>query len=68
MPFVPGPPTENLGGQDGNPQQRSPVFQQSKLDAFMGKAVMDMGAAMHATLVVIGDKLGLYKAMVGAAG
>lgn len=24
---------------------------------------MDMGAAMHATLVVVGDKLGLYKAM-----
>jgi len=38
----------------------------SKLDAFMGKAVMDLGAAMHATLVVIGDKLGLYKAMAGA--
>jgi 2-polyprenyl-3-methyl-5-hydroxy-6-metoxy-1,4-benzoquinol methylase len=38
----------------------------SKLDAFMGKAVLDMGAAMHATLVVIGDKLGLYKAMAGA--
>jgi SAM-dependent methyltransferase len=32
----------------------------------MGKAVMDMGAAMHAVLVVIGDKLGLYKAMAGA--
>jgi len=27
---------------------------------------MDMGAAMHATLVVVGDKLGLYKAMAGA--
>jgi SAM-dependent methyltransferase len=38
----------------------------SKLDAFMGKAVLDMGAAMHAALVVIGDKLGLYKAMAGA--
>jgi len=40
-------------------------FDPSKLDAFMGKAVMDMGAAMHATLVVLGDKLGLYKAMAG---
>ncbi len=38
----------------------------AKLDAFMGKAVMDMGAALHATLVVVGDKLGLYKAMAGA--
>ena len=33
----------------------------------MGKAVMDMGAAMHATLVVVGDKLGLYKAMAAPA-
>ena len=41
-------------------------FDQAKLNAFLEKAVMDMGAAMHATLVVIGDKLGLYKAMVGA--
>jgi SAM-dependent methyltransferase len=41
-------------------------FDAAKLDAFMGKAVADMGAAMHATLVVIGDKLGLYKAMAGA--
>jgi SAM-dependent methyltransferase len=41
-------------------------FDESKLNAFMQKAVMDMGAAMHATLIVIGDKLGLYKAMSGA--
>jgi 2-polyprenyl-3-methyl-5-hydroxy-6-metoxy-1,4-benzoquinol methylase len=38
----------------------------SKLNAFMEKAVADMGAAMHATLVLIGDKLGLYRAMAGA--
>lgn len=44
----------------------SPAFDPSKLEAFMGKAVMDMGAAIHATLVVLGDKLGLYKAMAGA--
>ena len=35
----------------------------AKLDAFMGKAVGDMGAAMHAVLIVLGDRLGLYKAM-----
>lgn len=44
----------------------SPQLDPSKLEAFMGKAVMDMGAAIHATLVVLGDKLGLYKAMAGA--
>jgi len=41
-------------------------YDESKLNAFMERVVGDMGAAMHATLVVIGDKLGLYKAMVGA--
>ncbi len=46
--------------------QISPEIEPSKLDAFMGKAVVDMGAAFHAVLVVVGDKLGLYKAMAGA--
>src|SRR5215472_11224050 len=44
----------------------APAFDPAKLDAFMGKAVTDLGAAMHAALIVIGDKLGLYKAMAGA--
>jgi SAM-dependent methyltransferase len=39
---------------------------ESRLNAFMEKAVADMGAAIHAALVVLGDKLGLYKAMAGA--
>lgn len=39
---------------------------ETKLNAFLEKVVGDMGAAMHATLVVVGDKLGLYKAMTGA--
>jgi SAM-dependent methyltransferase len=34
-----------------------------KLDAFLGKMVGDLGAAMSAALGVIGDKLGLYKAL-----
>jgi SAM-dependent methyltransferase len=34
-----------------------------KLNAFMGKMVGDMGAAMSAALVVLGDDLGLYKAL-----
>ena len=33
------------------------------LDAFMGRFVGDLGAAISAALVVIGDKLGLYRAM-----
>jgi 2-polyprenyl-3-methyl-5-hydroxy-6-metoxy-1,4-benzoquinol methylase len=34
-----------------------------KLEAFMGQMVGDMGAAVSASLVVLGDHLGLYKAM-----
>jgi ubiquinone/menaquinone biosynthesis C-methylase UbiE len=41
-------------------------YDETKLHAFMERVVGDMGAAMHAALVVIGDKLGLYKAMVDA--
>jgi 2-polyprenyl-3-methyl-5-hydroxy-6-metoxy-1,4-benzoquinol methylase len=39
-----------------------------KLNAFLGKAVGDIGAAMCGPLILIGDKLGLYKAMAGAGG
>jgi SAM-dependent methyltransferase len=38
----------------------------AKLEAFMGQAVTDMGAVISAPLMVIGEKLGLYKAMAGA--
>jgi 2-polyprenyl-3-methyl-5-hydroxy-6-metoxy-1,4-benzoquinol methylase len=34
-----------------------------KLNQLLGQAVADMGAAMQSTLVLIGDKLGLYRAM-----
>ncbi len=39
---------------------------ETKLHEFMMKAVGEMGAAMNAALILIGDKLGLYKAMAGA--
>ena len=38
----------------------------AKLEQFMGRIVGDMGSAISAALVVIGDQLGLYKAMAGA--
>ena len=40
---------------------------EAKLNAFMGRAVGDMGAAMHAVLIVLGDRLGLYKGMANGA-
>jgi len=39
---------------------------EAKVEAFMGQAVADMGAVISAPLFVIGEKLGLYKAMAGA--
>jgi 2-polyprenyl-3-methyl-5-hydroxy-6-metoxy-1,4-benzoquinol methylase len=39
---------------------------QAKLEAFMGQALSDMGAAISVPLFMIGEKLGLYKAMAGA--
>src|SRR3984885_1862445 len=39
------------------------TIDQAKLDQFMGRFVGDLGAAMSAALVVIGDRLGLYRAM-----
>ena len=39
---------------------------EAKLNEFMGKAVGDMGAAINTSLILIGDRLGLYKAMAGA--
>ncbi len=36
---------------------------QDKLNQFMGKALGDIGGTFHAALVLIGEKLGLYKAL-----
>ena len=41
----------------------APIIDQTVLDEFMGRFVGDMGAALSAALVVIGDRLGLYRAM-----
>src|SRR6476646_11248938 len=42
------------------------AIDEAKLEAFMGQAVTDMGAIISAPLFVIGEKLGLYKAMAHA--
>jgi SAM-dependent methyltransferase len=38
----------------------------TKLMSFVGKALNDMGAAFQTALIIIGEKLGLYRAMAGA--
>ena len=40
-----------------------PALDMDKLNAFIGQFVTDLGAAVHAGMVVIGEKLGLYKAL-----
>jgi len=39
------------------------AINEAKLNEFLGKALVDLGAAMSSTLVIIGDRLGLYKAL-----
>jgi SAM-dependent methyltransferase len=42
---------------------QAPAIDMDKLNAFIGQFVTDLGAAVHAGMVVIGEKLGLYKAL-----
>ena len=46
---------------------QTPAIDMNKLNAFIGQFVTDLGAAVHAGMVVIGEKLGLYKALAGGA-
>ena len=42
------------------------TIDEARLEAFVGQAVTDMGAAISGLLLHIGDRLGLYQAMAGA--
>ena len=46
-----------------SPQPQPAPIDENKLNAFMTQLVGDLGATMTAVMVLIGDKLGLYKAM-----
>src|SRR6185437_978687 len=58
---------------NSNPSQSSPSsslsspssnnIDQSKLEEFMTKAVGDMASSLGAMMIILGDRLGLYKAM-----
>ena len=39
------------------------MINQDRLNEFLGRALGDLGGAMSATLVLVGDQLGLYKAL-----
>ena len=44
-----------------------PAIDMNKLNAFIGQFVTDLGAAVHTGMVVIGEKLGLYKTLARGA-
>jgi SAM-dependent methyltransferase len=46
---------------------QAPTINMDKLNAFIGQFVTDLGASAHAGMVVIGEKLGLYKALATGA-
>jgi SAM-dependent methyltransferase len=45
---------------------QTPALDMDKLNTFVGQFVTDLGATVHAGMVVIGEKLGLYKALAEA--
>ena len=60
-------PTETVVTADSpTPEISPPPIDMAKLEAFVGQAVVDMGAAISGLLLHLGDRLGLYKAMAGA--
>src|ERR1700704_5487139 len=43
-----------------------PAVDMDKLMTFLGQVIGELGATVNAGLIVVGDRLGLYKAMAGA--
>jgi SAM-dependent methyltransferase len=43
------------------------AINEARLNEFLGKAIGDLGAAMSASLMLVGDRLGLYKALAQGA-
>ena len=65
---TPTPPSEGTAPERVREpdQPAAQGIDQAKLEAFLGRVLADWGATASAALVVIGDRLGLYKAMAGA--
>src|SRR5579859_1914988 len=64
---TPGPIPESLRRtvNEGGPMSTAtvPALDMNRLNEFIGRFVTDLGAAVHTGMVVIGEKLGLYKAL-----
>jgi SAM-dependent methyltransferase len=46
--------------------EQEQIMDETKLMDFVGKAVTDVGTLLGGSMVVLGDRLGLYRAMAGA--
>src|ERR1700704_5113296 len=62
MPSLGGIP--NSGGAEM--AVSTPAVDMDKLMTFLGQVIGELGATVNAGLIVVGDRLGLYKAMAGA--
>src|SRR6185295_2267577 len=54
------------GPRSRPPTEPALMPNEARLQAFLARALYDLGAAQSAWLVALGDRLGLYKAMAGA--
>jgi SAM-dependent methyltransferase len=58
-----GAAADLLGKEKTMSTAATPAIDMNKLNAFIGQFVTDLGASVHTGMVVIGEKLGLYKAL-----
>ena len=56
------------GGHHGDDRSSAVAVDGEKLMEFVFRAVDEVGATLNTALVVMGDKLGLYRALAGAGG
>jgi 2-polyprenyl-3-methyl-5-hydroxy-6-metoxy-1,4-benzoquinol methylase len=55
--------THTLPQTDSPPTGPAPALDEHKLEELLGRTIVDFGATSTASLVVIGDRLGLYRAL-----
>ena len=58
IPFI-----ETDSGRNQSDVEEAMAVNADKMNEFLGKFVNDLGATVHAGMVVIGERLGLYKAL-----
>jgi len=60
------PQASTPSNPSSQPEVDRPEVDEEALNAFLGQIVSDLGASLHVLTVVIGDKLGLFRALAGA--